>query len=284
MFNRLVFKDGPWCKGAGIGVAATGAGALLLTSLFCSITTVSTGNIGVIRTFGKVDTANLLAEGFHFIAPWQSVFTLDNRTTKTSLEKPAEAASHDMQSVHTNIAVNWRINPSKVGTVLQQFGVSGDGGGEALTDKVVVPAILETFKSVISQYTAEELVTKRVEVSNRITDYLAKKMAQYDLIVETSNITNFAFSPQFNAAIEAKVTATQSSLKAEQDLKRIKIEAEQRIAQAEGEAKAIHIQASAIKAQGGAEYVQLQAIHKWNGVLPQTVLGDKSVPFVSVSK
>ena len=64
-------------------------------------------------------------------------------------------------------------------------------------------------------------------------------------------------------------------------MERIKVEAASRIAQAEGEAKAIAIQASAIQSQGGQAYVQLQAIEKWDGKLPNTMLGN-STPFVNV--
>jgi prohibitin 2 len=62
----------------------------------------------------------------------------------------------------------------------------------------------------------------------------------------------------------------------------VKFEAESRIAQAEGEAKAIAIQAAAVDKQGGAGYVQLQAIEKWNGVLPQYVTSGAPLPFVNV--
>jgi regulator of protease activity HflC (stomatin/prohibitin superfamily) len=257
---------------------------LIVLTLLSSITIISTGYIGVIRTFGEVDQSPALNSGLHFIAPWQSVYTGDNRTESTELSKPAEAASRDLQSVFTNITVNWHVDPTKFGNVLQKFGMGNDGGSGYIVDKVVVPSILETFKSVLSQYTAEELVTRRAEVSAQIADHLTNKLARYDLVVEANNITDFQFSKEFNGAIEAKVKATQEALQAEQVLTKVKIEAQQNIAKAEGNARAIQIQAEAIKAQGGAAYVQLQAINKWNGVLPTTMLSEKSVPFISVSK
>ena len=257
---------------------------LILITFFCSLTFISTGCIGAIRTFGEVNTVSTLGSGAHFILPWQSVFTADNRTASTTLDHPAEAASRDLQSVYTNITVNWHVDPVKFGIVLQKFGMSNDGGSGYISDKIILPSILETFKSVLSQYTAEELVTRRAEVSTQIAEHLTTKLSQYDLIVEATNITDFQFSKRFNDAIEAKVTATQEALQAQQILARVKIEAEQNIAKAEGTAKAIQIQAQAIKAQGGTAYVQLQAINKWNGVLPSTVLGEKSVPFISISR
>ena len=95
-------------------------------------------------------------------------------------------------------------------------------------------------------------------------------------------MVNFGFSAEYQAAIEQKVISTQSTLKAEQDLKRIQVEAQQAIAKAEGEAKAIAIQSQAINAGGGKDYVNLKAVEKWDGKLPNTMAG--TVPFVNVNK
>jgi regulator of protease activity HflC (stomatin/prohibitin superfamily) len=95
-------------------------------------------------------------------------------------------------------------------------------------------------------------------------------------------VTDFAFAKGYQDAVEAKVTAEQTAKKAEHDLNRIRIQGEQRVAQAEAEAKAIKAQAEAITKQGGAEYVQLKWIEKWNGQLPQTQLGANSNMLVSV--
>ena len=95
---------------------------------------------------------------------------------------------------------------------------------------------------------------------------------------------NFNFSPQFNSAIEAKVTAEQEALAAKNQLERVKFEAEQRITQAKGEAEAIRIQAQAITQQGGKDYVELKSVEKWDGVLPQYMLGGGAVPFINIGQ
>jgi hypothetical protein len=76
----------------------------------------------------------------------------------------------------------------------------------------------------------------------------------------------------FSDAVESKVKAEQQAKKAEHDLARIRTEGEQRVATAKAEAEAIKAQAEAINKQGGAEYVQLKWIEKWNGALPTTQL------------
>jgi prohibitin 2 len=120
------------------------------------------------------------------------------------------------------------------------------------------------------------LITKRDEVRELITVKLEDKLTQRGLIINDVNIINFKFSEEFDKAIEQKVKAEQEALKAEKDLERVKFEAQQQIEQSKAEAEKIRIQAEAITKQGGAEYVKLQWIAKWNGQLPSTMLSEGS--------
>ena len=108
------------------------------------------------------------------------------------------------------------------------------------------------------------------------------KVGKYGLDISEISLVNFGFSQEYQAAIEQKVIATQAKLKAEQDLQRIEVEAKQAVAKAQGEAEAIRIQSQAIQTGGGANYVQLKAIEKWDGKLPNVNSG--AIPFVNVGK
>ena len=244
------------------------------TIIFETFTIVPAGHVGVQVTLGEVN-ANSLSEGVHFVNPISSVRNVDVRLQRAEL-KNASAGTKDLQQVHTDIVVNFRLSGQKVPHIYKEFGLDVDS-------KVLGPAINEAFKAVTAKYNSEELITKRDEVSANITQHITNKVAQFDITVSNVSLVNFGFSPEYQKAIEAKVIATQSKLKAEQDLERIKVEAESRIAEAQGEAKAIAIQAQAINSQGGAQYVQLKAIEKWDGNLPSTMMGN-SVPFINVSK
>lgn len=239
-----------------------------------SFTIVSPGHVGVQVTLGEVNP-NTLSEGVHFVNPISSVRNVDVRLQRAEL-KNASAGTKDLQQVHTDIVVNFRLSGQKVSHIYKEFGLDVDS-------KVLGPAINEAFKAVTAKYNSEELITKRDEVSQSITRHITDKVAQFDITVSNVSLVNFGFSAEYQKAIEAKVIATQSKLKAEQDLERIKVEAESRIAEAQGEAKAIAIQAQAINSQGGAQYVQLKAIEKWDGNLPNTMMGN-SVPFINVGK
>jgi regulator of protease activity HflC (stomatin/prohibitin superfamily) len=197
---------------------------------------------------------------------------MDIKTQKYEAE--ASAASKDLQTVTSKIATNYHLTAESVPVLYKEIGIDYQA-------RVIQPLEQEVVKATTAKYTAEELITKREEVRLEMKQVLHDRLITKGIIVEEVSIVNFDFSPSFNSVIEAKVTAEQLKLKAENDLQRIKVEAEQRITQAQGEAEAIKIQATAINSQGGRDYVQLQAISRWDGKLPSVTGG--VVPFINVN-
>ena len=257
-----------------MGIVA-GVAFFLFTIVASAFTVISAGHTGVQVTFGEVNMTPL-SEGVHFVNPLSSIKDVDVRLQKAKLDG-ASAGTKDLQQVHTDIVVQYRLNAAKVPHIYKEFGLNVD-------DKVLGPGINEAFKSITGHYTSEELITKRDEVSMAITEHLRSKMAPFNIDVSGVSLVNFGFSAEYQKAIESKVIATQNKLKAEQDLERIKVEAASRVAQAKGEAEAISIQAQAIQSNGGQNYVQLQWIDKWNGKLPDTMLGDPSKLMINTGK
>ena len=241
----------------------------------CSFTVISAGHTGVQITLGEVSSVPL-TEGVHFVNPISQVKDVDVRLQKDQLAG-ANASTKDLQVVHTDIVVQYRLNAGKVPQIYKEFGLNVD-------EKVLGPAINEAFKTVTAKYTSEELITKRQIVSDEIQTMLKNKVAPFDIDVSGISLVNFGFSADYQKSIEAKVIATQQTAKAQQDLERIKVEAASRIAQAKGEAEAIAIQAQAIQSNGGQNYVQLQWIEKWNGKLPDTVVNGNSGMMLNMGK
>ncbi len=230
-----------------------------------SFTVVSAGNTGVVLTFGAVEDT-VLEEGLHFKIPFiQKVVQVNNRTQK--IETEGSASSKDLQVISYVVAVNFHVNDDSSASLYQNVGT--DYGSV-----VIVPAIQESIKAVTAQYTAEELITKRQTVGDQIKDALSEKINQYGITVEIFNIVNFDFSEEFNAAVEAKQTAQQNALKAEQDLARIEVEAQQKITQAEAEAESIRLIQDALAKS--PDYVDYVKWNKWDGKLP-TVMGDSDI-------
>lgn len=257
---------------------------LLFIGLLSSFYTVDAGERGILKTFGK-PVMDAKEPGLHFKYPFgiQTVERMNVQTQKYQV--PAEASSKDLQVVTSIIAVNYRIDASKAPTIYQELGVGYE-------DSILAPAVQERVKAATAQYTAEEVIEQRPLVKQMIQESLAEEMLTRNIIVEDVNIVNFDFSASFNEAIEQKVTAEQLKLKAERDLERIKIEAQQIEAQAIGQKNAV-----IAKAEGDAAaialideqlrrsptYIEYLATQKWNGYLP-SVMGAGAVPFVDVTK
>lgn len=243
--------------------AAAAAVVVLLIVLGQPWAIVPPGHRGVLVRLGAVQQT-VLPEGFHFRVPvLQRVVLMDVRVQKA--ETKAEAASKDLQTVASTVAVNYHVDPGAVAALYQ-------GVGPEYKDRIIDPAVQEVVKAVTAQYTAEELISRRSEVSARMREMLTQRLRPYHLAVDDFSVTNFSFSEEFNRAIEAKQTAEQLALKAQRDLERVKVEAQQRIEQARAEAEALRLQREALTPELlrlREIEAQMRAIEKWDGKLPQ---------------
>lgn len=250
--------------------------ALLALTAYNSFVIVQAGHRGVVVQLGAVKEG-VLEEGIHFKIPFiQEVIQTEVRVQKAQSEQTA--ASKDLQVVTTTVAVNYHVNPNSAQKLYQEVGLD-------YQNRIVEPAIGESLKAVTARYTAEELISKRPEVSAEIKESLSKKLSQYHIVLDEINITEFKFSEEYNQAIEQKQIAEQQALKAQLDLQRIEIEAKQKIEQAKAEAESLRLQ----KQEVTPELIELrkieaelEAIKKWDGKLPSVTGG--SVPFIDIEK
>ena len=232
---------------------------LILIVLFGSFRIVSAGHRGVMLTMGAVGDSTL-GEGIHFKLPLiQKIVVLDVRTVKYQAE--ALAYSKDIQTVDAKLALNYHLEKDRTNKVYQDIGTDYES-------RIINPAMQESLKAVSAKFTAQELIEKREEVKDAVKGQLAERLSVRNIVVDELSIVNFDFSPEYEKAVEAKQVAQQDALTAKNKLEQVKFEAEQRVASATAEAKAIQIQAEAITQTGGAEYVNLKAVEKWNGILP----------------
>ncbi len=241
---------------------------VVLLVLVNSVATIGAGERGVVFSkFGGVQDT-VLDEGWRFKVPFvQDIIPIDVKIQKS--ETAASAASKDLQMVSSTIAVNYHVSPNAANKVYQKVGLS-------YKERIIDPAVQESMKAATAQFTAEELITRRGEVSIQIKEMLSERLLAHDIVVDEFNIVDFNFSTVFNEAIEAKQTAEQSALKAQRDLERIKIEAEQQITAARAEAEGQRLQRETIS----EEILQLRAIEKWDGHLPQVTSG--GTPFIDL--
>ncbi len=219
---------------------------------------VQTGEVGIKIRFGKIiDT--YLQEGINLKLPFEKIETVNIKVQKYENDALLETSTKDMQIVNSiKVAINYQIDAEKAIELYRQVG-----NGYATT--ILEPAIQESIKSAISKYTAEELITKRSEVSTDIQNELVQRVEQYGVKVLSISIKNFDFSDEYNASIERKAVAEQDALTAKQKLETTKVEAEKKKIEAQAEAEA-----NAIKEKSLTDKIlKQQFIEKWNGELPK---------------
>ncbi|HEY6164632.1 MAG TPA: prohibitin family protein [Nitrososphaeraceae archaeon] len=243
-----------------------------------SVVIVQAGHRGVVLYVGAVEN-RVLGEGVHFIVPFaEQVIQLEVRTLK--FQADASAASNDLQEVATVIALNYHIDPNKANIVYQQLGAD-------YADRIIAPTIQESVKASVAKFNAEQLITQRAIAKGVISQAISNTLSARDITVETIFITDFQFSQAFASQVESKVVAFQKFLTEQNNLKAVQVVANQTVVQAQAQARANVARAGgesqAIKViteqlRQSPQYLQWQAINRWNGQMPYA-LGSSGFPF-----
>ncbi|MDR2605673.1 MAG: prohibitin family protein, partial [Oscillospiraceae bacterium] len=211
----------------------------LFIALGSCITSVPAGHTGVLVTFGKVEPT-VMQEGVNFKLPYQQIILVDNRVQKREFQ--LQAFSKDIQQTEVNGSVNFTVDKATSQDLYRNVGIS-------YFETVIQPRVQEDVKLTFSQYTAEGLVERRMELSNRIEELLAEEMKAYGIQIVNINIENIDFTDVFTNAVEAKQVAQQNKLttQTQQEAEIIisKTAAEQKIIEANAEAERKKIAADA---------------------------------------
>lgn len=283
-------------KGIGISVLVGGIVIAIVLAIVSCIASVPTGHTGVVTTFGRVED-HVFDAGMNFKTPWQKVTVMDNRVQKQTVD--LMSFSSDIQEVTIKYTVNYQIDKANAMNIYRTIGTT-------YYDTVIMPSTIEAIKEVTAQYTAENLINTREEVSTKIETLLTERLAKYNIQVVNSSIEDMDFSDVFTEAVEAKQVAQQNALKAEEEAKRMLVEAnanaEQKKIQAQADAEAGKIAADAeayqtkVKAEAEAEankkisesltqsIIDYEYAQSWDGKYPTYMTGEGTIPVFGMSK
>ena len=265
--------------------------AIVMVVVSC-VSIVPTGYTGILTTFGRVEDRTI-SSGINFIAPWQRVVRMDNRTQKVQIV--TSAFSSDIQQVDLQLSVNYCIDQETAHNLYRTVGTG-------YYENIMYPRIQENTKAVFSQYSAENLIAKRDQLSDAILDTTAADMQRYGITIVSIAIEDIDFTDAFTNAVEAKQVAAQNKLTAETEQAQktmeeeaaaqraiiaANAEAEQSIIAANADLEVVKVQAEAALYAGereaemnkriseslSGEIIEYYWIKQWNGELPETVLG-----------
>lgn len=238
----------------------------------CGFEVVDTGFRGIETRFGEIQ-GQPLPEGLHFYNPFTSdIREIDVREQK--LEEKTACFTKDTQNVEISFAMTFFPDPSKIHEMYRQFGYDWE-------EKIILPATLGSIKDVVGQYIADDLVSKREAAKSAAQETLVTSLASRGVTVTRLEFTNLDFDDAYEKAVEAKVVAVQKAAESKNKTVEVEEQAKQKVIAAEAEARSMQIRSKALSEN--KSLVEYEAVQKWNGVLPQYMMGN-SVPFINIAK
>jgi regulator of protease activity HflC (stomatin/prohibitin superfamily) len=204
--------------------------AILVVGISGPFVEVPAGNVGVATNFGQVQVGTL-QPGLHVIVPIvQQVVNVDTRVQPHQFQE-IDAASKELQTVKLTGTMNYHIDGEFASDLYQRVGTD-------FAAKIIDPAFNDFIKSVVPDYSVNDILAKRDEIRSLAKNQLAANLSQYHIVVDDIYIANIAFSDAFQGAIEDKQVAQQQVQTEQQILAQKTIQAQQAVAAAQGQADA----------------------------------------------
>lgn len=246
---------------------------IVTTLMSCSgVTQVDTGHRGVKTSFGKV-VDGPMTEGIYFYNPFvYDIVQLDTRTQIMNGE--TMAYTKDVQQTKLVYVLNYSLRPDAVVNIYQTVG-------QDWATKVVTPVVEANIKEVLGQFEAVDLITNREKAKMAIVEQIKGELDARGVTTINFELSNIDFADEFEQAVEAKVTAIQRAAEAKNKTVQVQEEANQKIISAKAEAESMQIRSQALAQNRGL--VEYEAVQKWNGVLPQYMMGN-TVPFINMNQ
>ncbi len=197
--------------------------------------TIDAGHGGVLfRTFGGgLELEKTYGEGFHFIAPWNKMYVYEVRQQEVS--EDMNVLSSNGLEISVDVSVWYQ-------PAYKELGLLHSNIGSNYLQRVVVPSLRSSTRSVIGRYSPEEIYSTnrdsiQDEIYNETQEILSDKYVQVNRIL----IRSIVLPPTIKTAIERKLKQEQESLEYEFKLEKATKEAERQRIDAEGKATANRI-------------------------------------------
>jgi prohibitin 2 len=259
-----------------------GLGLAGLLVVWSTVVVIPAGHVGVASLFGHVQP-HPLSEGLHLVNPLLYVTRMSTQVQK--YQEKYDAVTKDLQAMHVEMVLNYRLLPEEAPEVYQKIGVN-------FANVIVLPAAQEVLKANTALHVANEILRQRPKIKADVQDTLATWLAKYGIELKEAALANIRFDPAYEKAIEDKQIEEQRAEQKLYELVQAQRQAEIVAATAKGKGDAARAQADgeadALRTKGQAEaaynanvaasltptLIQQQYLVRWNGQLPQYILGE----------
>ena len=269
--SSSVFRLGMWLLG----------GLLVVYLVFASWYQVDQGERAVVLRFGAI--VGEAGPGPHLKVPFIDTVRKITVQNQNRRYQTLEAYSRDQQPANLTVSVTFVV--SDPSAIYEQYG---DLEGAVM--RLVDPRVMSGVKSIFGTYDAVRAIQERVELNQDFSAVVTSAITGPINIISVQ-IENIDFSEAYEQSVEQRMLAQVEIQRREQNLRTTEVEAQIARTRAEGEAEAIRLrgeaEAAAIRARAdalraNADLVQLQAVEKWDGKLPTTMVPSTALPFIDL--
>lgn len=278
-------------------IAIIALAALALTA--CS--KVPAGNVGIkaylLGTSKGVDTEQL-GPGRYYIGLNEELYLFPTFTQNYTWAKDCQEGDCTNEelgfqtveglAVTADVGISYRIDPAKAALIFQKYRK----GVDEITDIYLRNMVRDSLVKNASTMPVETVYGKgKTDLIAKVQKEISDQVAPIGIVIEKVYwVGELRLPPTVVASINAKIQMTQQAQQAQNQVAKAEADARVRIANAEGIAQSLKViseaQADSIRVKANAisanpEIVQMTAVEKWNGVLPQTNAGG-AVPFLNV--
>jgi regulator of protease activity HflC (stomatin/prohibitin superfamily) len=245
---------------------------IVLSVAGCGIKVVNTGQRGIETRFGKI-VSESLPEGLYFFNPITSdIVEIDTRVQRFDGE--TDTYTRDVQQAAVKYTLNYRLQQNAAHLMYRDVGRDWE-------QKLIPQVVLGTLKEVVGKWDAVDLISNRDKAAATAYDAIAKNLGDRNVEISRFEITDISYTSEFETSVEQKVIAQQKAIEEQNRTKQIEEQARQKVLSAEAEAKSMQIRAEAL--EQNAKLVEWEAVQKWNGILPQYMLGNGTMPFINLT-
>src|SRR5689334_9600713 len=238
----------------------------------CGIKVINTGHRGIETHFGKV-VSESLPEGLYFYNPiTNAIVEMDTRIQRKDSE--TDTYTRDVQQAAIKYTLNYRLQQDAAHIVYRDIGPEWE-------QRLIPQVVLGTLKEVVGKWDAVDLIANRDKAGQTAFEAIRTNLGERNIEVSRFEITDIAYTHEFENSVELKVIAQQKAIEEQNRTKQIEEQARQKVLSAEAEAKSMQIRAEAL--EKNAKLVEWEAVQKWNGVLPQYMLGNGTMPFLNLT-
>jgi regulator of protease activity HflC (stomatin/prohibitin superfamily) len=269
--SSSVFRLGTWILG----------GLIAVYVVFASWYTVDQGERAVVLRFGELVGES--GPGPHLKIPFIDTVRKITVQNQNRGYQALEAYSRDQQPASLTVSVTFVV--SDASAIYTQYG-DLDGAIRRLID----PRVISGVKTIFGQYDAARAIQERAGLNIDFGEAVTSAITG-PINVISVQIENIDFSDAYEQSVEQRMLAQVEIQRREQNLRTTEVEAQIARTRAEGEANAIRLrgeaEGAAIRARAdalraNADLVQLQAVEKWDGKLPTTMVPSTALPFIDL--